>query len=213
MLRDLSAAAERNIAETQAELAEEAKLLERVVLEALEAAGAGAGAVAIRAEALAGSEPALRRLALRALAERATGRAVPLGRRRAAQIMRLAMTPEGGEVDLGGGVRAICEQGLIRFETSTEADAAPAPGSASSPGELPVRAAGRSAPSFAPGRSSRRGRTWRRSTRRRSETSWSSAPGARATGCGRSAWTAARACRTYSPIGASRVPSVTAFRW
>ena len=51
--------------------------------EALEAAGAGAGAVAIRADALEGSEPALRRLALRALAERAAGRAVPLGRRRA----------------------------------------------------------------------------------------------------------------------------------
>jgi tRNA(Ile)-lysidine synthase len=134
VLRDLSDAAERNIAETQAELAEEARLLERVVLEALEAAGAGAGAVAIRAEALAGSEPALRRLALRALAERATGRAVPLGRRRAAQIMRLAMMPEGGEVDLGLGVRAICEQGLIRFETSMEADAAPAPAPLRVPG-------------------------------------------------------------------------------
>lgn len=134
VLRDLSDAAERNIAETHAELTEEARLLDRVVLEALEAAGAGAGAVAIRAEALAGSEPALRRLALRALAERATGRAVPLGRRRAAQIMRLAMMPEGGEVDLGRGMRAICEQGLIRFETEMEADAAPAPAPLRVPG-------------------------------------------------------------------------------
>jgi tRNA(Ile)-lysidine synthase len=134
VLRDLSDAAERNISETQAELAEEANLLERVILEALDAAGAGAGALAIRAEALAGSEPALRRLALRALAERATGRAVPLGRRRAAQIMRLAMMPEGGEVDLGHGVRAICEQGLIRFEPSMEADAAPAPAPLRVPG-------------------------------------------------------------------------------
>jgi tRNA(Ile)-lysidine synthase len=41
--------------------------------------------------------------------------------------MRLAAMPEGGEVDLGHGVRAICEGGLIRFETSSEADAAPAP--------------------------------------------------------------------------------------
>jgi tRNA(Ile)-lysidine synthase len=133
VMRELSTAAERNIAETQAELTEEAQLLDRVVLEALEAAGAGAGAVAIRADALAGSEPALRRLALRALAERATGRSVPLGRRRAAQILRLAMMPEGGEVDLGHGVRAICEQGLIRFETS-EADAAPAPSPLRVPG-------------------------------------------------------------------------------
>ena len=142
VLRELSGAAERNIAETQAELIEEAHLLERVVLEALEAAGAGAGAVAIRADALEGSEPALRRLALRALAERAAGRAVPLGRRRAEQIMRLAALPEGGEVDLGHGVRAICEHGLIRFLVSSEADAAPEPASLRVPGQLPVRALG-----------------------------------------------------------------------
>src|SRR5439155_11416951 len=134
VFRDLSDAAERNISETQAELAEEANLLERVILEALEAAGAGAGAVAIRAEALAGSEPALRRLALRALAERATGHAVPIGRRRAAQIMRLAPLPEGGEVDLGHGVRAICEAGLIRFVASSETDAAPEPAALRIPG-------------------------------------------------------------------------------
>jgi tRNA(Ile)-lysidine synthase len=134
VLRDLNPAAERNIAETHAELVEEARLLDRVVLEALDAAGAAAGAVAIRAEALAGSEPALRRLALRALAERAAGRAVPLGRRRAAQIMRLAAMPEGGEVDLGHGVRAICEAGLIRFEVSSEVDAAPAPAALRVPG-------------------------------------------------------------------------------
>jgi tRNA(Ile)-lysidine synthase len=134
VLHELSRAAERNIAETQAELVEEAHLLERVVLEALEAAGAGAGAVAIRADALEGSEPALKRLALRALAERATGRGVPLGRRRSEQIMRLAALPEGGEVDLGHGVRAICEHGLIRFLASSEADAAPEPASLRVPG-------------------------------------------------------------------------------
>jgi tRNA(Ile)-lysidine synthase len=126
-LRELSPALERNIAETQAELIEEAELMDRVVLEALEVAGAAAGAVAIRAEALAGSEPAMRRLALRGLAERAAGHAVALGRRRAAQIMRLAATAEGGEVDLGRGVQAICEHGLIRFAVSSEADAAPEP--------------------------------------------------------------------------------------
>jgi tRNA(Ile)-lysidine synthase len=133
-LRELSPAAERNIAETQAELVEEAELLERVVLDALEVAGAGAGAVAIRVDALEGSEPALRRLALRTLAERATGRAVPLGRRRAEQIMRLAALPGGGDVELGRGVRAVCEHGLIRFVTSSEADAAPEPSSLRVPG-------------------------------------------------------------------------------
>lgn len=150
-LRELSGAAERNIAETQAELIEEAELLDRVVLEALEAAGAGAGAVAIRADALAGSEPALRRLALRALAERATGHNVPLGRRRAAQIMRLSALSEGGEVDLGQGVRAICEHGLIRFVATSEADAAPEPAPLRIPGRCrlgrwEVRAALRAGP-------------------------------------------------------------------
>ncbi len=151
VLRDLSRTAERNIAETQAELVEEAHLLERVVLEALEAAGAGAGAVAIRAEALEGSEPALRRLALRALAERAAGRPVPLGRGRAEQIMRLAALPEGGEVDLGHGVRAACEHGLVRFLVSSEADAAPEPAALRVPGSCrfgpwEVRAEVRSGP-------------------------------------------------------------------
>ncbi len=134
VLRGLNPGAERNIADTQGELIEEAELLDRIVLEALEAAGAGAGAVAIRAEALAGSEPALRRLALRALAERATGRAVPLGRRRAAQILRLAALPEGGEVDLGHGAQAVCEHGLIRFVVASEVDAAPEPAALRIPG-------------------------------------------------------------------------------
>jgi tRNA(Ile)-lysidine synthase len=119
-LREISPVAERNLAETRAELAEEARVLDRVVAEALEAAGAGDGAGAIQAEALAEAEPALRRLALRALAERVAGRDVPLGRRVAREIWRLARLPEGGEVDLGGGLSAICEQGLIRFRLGEE---------------------------------------------------------------------------------------------
>ena len=136
-LRELSPAAERNIAETRAELREEAELLERVVLEALDAAGAGAGAVAIHADALADSEPGLRRLALRALAERAAGRAVPLGRERAAEIMRLAADPEGGTVELGGDLVAHCEGGFVRFEAS-EAEAAPQPAALTLPGRVRI---------------------------------------------------------------------------
>jgi tRNA(Ile)-lysidine synthase len=136
-LRELSPAAERNIAETRTELAEEAVLLDRVVLEALDGAGAGAGAVAIRAEALAGSEPALRRLALRALAERAAGRSVALGRGRAAEILDLASRREGGVVELGGGLRAVCEAGFIRFQAS-EAEAAPEPVALRLPGRARI---------------------------------------------------------------------------
>jgi tRNA(Ile)-lysidine synthase len=101
-------------------------LLDRVVLEALADAGAGAGAVAISAAELSRFDPALRRLALRALAERAAGRPVALGRERAAEIARLAATDEGGAVELGGGLIAACEAGFVRF-TASAVDAAPEP--------------------------------------------------------------------------------------
>jgi tRNA(Ile)-lysidine synthase len=136
-LEAISPAAQRNIAETRAELAEEAELLDRVVLEALEASGAGAGAVAIRAEALAESEPALRRLALRALAERAAGRPVALGRARAAEILALAARPEGGAVDLGGGLRALCEAGFVRMQAAA-GEAAPEPVALRLPGRARI---------------------------------------------------------------------------
>jgi tRNA(Ile)-lysidine synthase len=126
-LAELSSEAERNIAETRAELSEEATLLERVALETLESAGAGAASTAVSAESLAGWEPALQRLALRTLAERAAGRQLALGRGRAAEIARVAARPEGGEVQLGGGVSAICEAGEVRFAVAHELDAAPAP--------------------------------------------------------------------------------------
>ena len=126
VLREVNSGAEPNIAETRAELAEEAALLERVVLEALADAGADAGAVTVSGAAISGWEPGLRRLALRTLAERAAGRQVPLGRERAAEIERLARRPEGGTVELGGGVVALCESGVVRFRVGA-ADAAPAP--------------------------------------------------------------------------------------
>jgi tRNA(Ile)-lysidine synthase len=134
VLRGLNAAAERNIAETRAELAEDAALLERVVLEELQRMGAGAHDLAVSAQELAAREPSLRRLALRALAERAVERPVALGRTRAEEIMRVAMRPEGGEVELGSGLRAICESGMIRFDATREEILAPAAVSLSVPG-------------------------------------------------------------------------------
>jgi tRNA(Ile)-lysidine synthase len=132
-LRSLSDAAERNIAETRAELDEEAEALERAVQAALEAAGAGPGATAIRLETLGGEPRAVRRLALRTLAERAAGREVALGRERVAEIARLARSPEGGELDLGGGLRAVCEQGFVNFASRLD-EPAPDPASLSVPG-------------------------------------------------------------------------------
>lgn len=137
VLAELNPGAQRNIFETRAELAEEAALLERLVLDALTAAGADAGAVAISAAALNAFEPGLRRLALRALAERAAGRPVALGRTRAAEIVRLASEPEGGSVELGGGVVALCEAGHVRFRAAT-LDAAPEPAALRLPGRARV---------------------------------------------------------------------------
>jgi tRNA(Ile)-lysidine synthase len=137
VLAQVNPAAQRNIAETRAELAEEAELLDRVVLEALAAAGADAGAVAISAAELERLEPALRRLALRALAERAAGRPVALGRARAAEIARLAATTEGGAVELGGGLVAAAEAGFVRFSAAT-VDAAPEPARLMLPGRVRV---------------------------------------------------------------------------
>jgi tRNA(Ile)-lysidine synthase len=153
-LRDVNPAAERNLAETRAELAEEARVLDQLVAATLEEAGAGRGAIAIRADALANAEPALRRLALRTLAERVSGHEVALGRGRAAEIWRLARLPEGGEVDLGGGLRAVCEGGLIRFSAGEETMPEPAvlrvPGSCRF-GRWEVRAELRGAPVAANG--------------------------------------------------------------
>ena len=140
VLAELSPETERNIAETRAELSEEAALLERVAFEALERAGAGPAATSLAANALRTWEPALQRIALRSLAERAAGRQVALGRARAAEIARLAGHPEGGEVQLGGGVSAICEAGSVSFRVDSPLDAAPvpAPGVLTLPGRCRV---------------------------------------------------------------------------
>lgn len=126
-LAKLSPETERNIAETRAELSEEAALLERIAFEALERAGTGPSDTRLDARALRSWEPALQRLALRSLAERAAGRQIALGRARAMEIARLAADPEGGEVQLGGGISAVSESGTVCFRAGDPLDAAPEP--------------------------------------------------------------------------------------
>jgi tRNA(Ile)-lysidine synthase len=118
VLREIGPEAEAVIAETQAELAEESEALERAAAEAVSESGADL-AGAISRDALGALDPALRRLALRQLAERAARRQVPLSRARAAQIWRLVGEPEGGVIELGGGVEAQVEQGHVRFTTGS----------------------------------------------------------------------------------------------
>jgi tRNA(Ile)-lysidine synthase len=121
VLGEIGPEVEATIAETQAELAEEGEALDRLA----EAAIADSGAVlagAISRDALEAMDPAIRRLALRRLAERAAGGSVPLGRARAAEIWRLAGEPEGGVIELGGGVEAQIEHGHVRFASGAAAE-------------------------------------------------------------------------------------------
>ena len=164
--------AEANIAETHAELIEEAELLDALVLAELEGAGAPAGSTSIAAAELRELAPGLRRLALRALAERAAGRGVPLGREHAAEIARLAASPEGGDRRARGR-----PPGDLRGRPRALRAGEPAPTRRPSRPASPSRAfagsvGGRSAPSSIPSRSSRPAPTWRRWMPAPWEASW-----------------------------------------
>jgi len=134
--------AEQTIVETRAELAEQAEALDLLAHEALEpylgalAIGSPLGAgVAVPAEALAPLHPAVRRIALRLAAERASGRQpVAMGRDRAEQIWRLSGEPEGGTVELGDGLEARIEFGQIFFADSADAGELPRPAALPIPG-------------------------------------------------------------------------------
>jgi tRNA(Ile)-lysidine synthase len=121
VLREVGPEAEATIAETQAELTEEDGALEQAAGDAVAESGAGV-AGAISRDALDALHPAIRRLVLRRLAERAAGATVALGRARAAEIWRLVNEPEGGVVELGGGVEAQIEAGHVRFTTGPAAE-------------------------------------------------------------------------------------------
>lgn len=126
VLAEIGPEVERNIAATHAELHEEAELLGLLVAQEIERLGV-TGAPGIECGDLGRMHPGLRRLVLRELAARAAGEPVVLSRSRAEQITRLASRPEGGEVELGGGLSAMCESGHVRFAARTESTAKPAP--------------------------------------------------------------------------------------
>ena len=128
VLAEIGPEVERNAAETHAELLEDAAWISEQAQRAIVDAGSEGG-TPIRHEELATMAPALRRAVLTILAERAAGgRPVRIDRARAASILRLCADPEGGAIDLGRGLQAICESSTVRFA---------APGLESSP--EPVR--------------------------------------------------------------------------
>jgi tRNA(Ile)-lysidine synthase len=104
-LRAVDARAEANILRTAALLRDEAEVLEAVVDTAL------AGRDRIAVERLRELPPALGRLVIRRLAEKAVGAPVPRAVARFADVLAL-----DGALDVGDGARAVVERGVLRFE-------------------------------------------------------------------------------------------------
>ena len=105
-------AAERTVAETAWLLREEAEVLDAAVADALERLGGGP---AVQLAALAELPPALARLALRELAERAAGEPRPLSRGEVDAVLALGGAGGSRSLDLSGGLQAIAEYGTLRF--------------------------------------------------------------------------------------------------
>jgi tRNA(Ile)-lysidine synthase len=108
-------AARENVLRTAALLREEAELLDSLV-DAELAGGEGAEPGTISHQRFVELHPALGRLVLQRLADEAAGRPVAGAARFAEQVAGLS---RGGSVlDLGGGVRAVFEGGVLRAELS-----------------------------------------------------------------------------------------------
>ena len=106
-------AARQNVLRTAALLREEAELLDSLV-DAELAGGEGAAAGSIPHRRFAELHPALRRLVLQRLADEAAGRPVAGAARFADQVA--ALRRGGSMLDLGTGVRAVLEGGVLRAE-------------------------------------------------------------------------------------------------
>ncbi len=102
-------AAKENVLRTAVLLREEAELLDSLVDAELEA-----GEGTIPQQRFAELHPALRRLVLQRLADEAAGRPVAGAARFAEQVASL--TRGGSTLDLGGGVCAVLERGVLRAE-------------------------------------------------------------------------------------------------
>jgi tRNA(Ile)-lysidine synthase len=110
-LERIHPAAKENVLRTAALLRDEAELLDALI-DAELAGGEGAEPGTIRHARFAELHPALRRLVLQRLADAAAGRPVAGAARFADQVAGLS---RGGSVlDLGGGVRAVLEGGVLR---------------------------------------------------------------------------------------------------
>jgi tRNA(Ile)-lysidine synthase len=113
-LEKIHPAAAANVLRTAALLRDEAEVLDAIVdAEVDGSAGVPRGSIAL--ERLAELPPALRRLVVQRLADGAAGRPVPGAARFADQVAGLRRTGTA-MLDLGGGVRAVVNRGILRAE-------------------------------------------------------------------------------------------------
>jgi tRNA(Ile)-lysidine synthase len=113
-LAEIHPAAARNVLRTAELLRDEAEVLDALVDAELGGSnGSGRGTIAL--ERLAGLPPALRRLVVQRLADRAAGRPVPGAANHADEVAALRRTGTA-MLDLGGGVRAVVQRGILHAE-------------------------------------------------------------------------------------------------
>jgi tRNA(Ile)-lysidine synthase len=113
-LAEVHPAAAKNVLRTADLLRDEAEVLDALVAAELDGAD-GSPRNTIELERLAELAPALRRLVVQQLADRAAGRPVAGAARHAEEVAALRRTGQA-MLDLGGGVRAIAERGTLRAE-------------------------------------------------------------------------------------------------
>lgn len=116
-LRSVSPSAEGTVAETARLLRDEAEVLDTVTAEAIEGLGGGP---AVELKALAALPVAVVRLVLRSLAETATGDSRSLSSAQVDAVVALDGSGGTTSLDLGGGLRAVCEYGTLRLRLGGE---------------------------------------------------------------------------------------------
>jgi tRNA(Ile)-lysidine synthase len=111
-LAEVHPAAAQNVLRTAELLRDEGEVLDSLIADEIDDF---AGPDTIELTRLAELPPALRRLVVQTLADRAAGRPVPGAARHAEEVARLRRTGTA-MLDLGGGVRAVVERGVLRAE-------------------------------------------------------------------------------------------------
>ncbi|HXR30613.1 MAG TPA: tRNA lysidine(34) synthetase TilS [Solirubrobacterales bacterium] len=113
-LAEIHPAAARNVLRTAELLRDEAEILDALV-DAELSGGNGSARGTIELDRLAQLQPALRRLVVQRLADCAAGRPIPGAANHADEVAALRRTGTA-MLDLGGGVRAVAERGVLRAE-------------------------------------------------------------------------------------------------